>query len=290
MHSAFRLGVIIFTFFCLTANALGTWILFDMNDFGKPGLVLYGASSGFVFGQVTLLVIWGVLGPEPLSRQLPRSIGLCIFVFYSWIAGTVLANDPPPTDVSFFLAIFAAFMFLILTTPMWIVRRLLSWRIYTLDQRERGSDQFTIRHIMIWTAAIAVLTAIGRVLFTTSNDGTGMPPASTIWTSGFMILGISAFIAGLGLPLVWGVLSPRMSHTAWWAIFAVFTVGPMALHECLYLVQGQSPNADDRFFGILSWYGFYILMSLVVCSALWVVRIHGYRFGNPTPEKESRPI
>ena len=63
-------------------------------------------------------------------------------------------------------------------------------------------------------------------------------------------------------------------------IVAVFTVGPVALHECLYLLQGRSPSADDRFFGVLAWYGFYTLMSLVVCSALWVVRMHGYRFGN----------
>jgi hypothetical protein len=259
-----------------------------MGYFGKLSEVFYGASSGFVFGQVTLLVIWGVLGPEPWSRQLPRSIGLCIFVFYSWIAGTVLGNEPPPTDVSFVLVIFAAFMFMILTTPMWIVRRLLSWRIYALDRRERGSDQFTIRHIMIWTAAIAVLTAIGKVLFTASNDVTGLPPASMILTFAFMIFGISAFIAALGLPLLWGVLSPRVSLTAWWTIFTVFTVGPVALHECLYLVQGRSPSADDRFFGILAWYGFDILMSLVVCSALWFVRIHGYRFGNPKKAEAER--
>ncbi len=133
---------------------------------------------------------------------------------------------------------------------------------------------------MIWTAVVAAITAIGKLIFVTAaaEVGSGMPPMGILFRFASIVAIISLFVALVALPMVWVVLRHRPSPRGRYAIVGTFLVGPMLLHEVLYFVIGQQPSVKDRFIGICAWYGFLLATLVVTAAGLWLARICGFRF------------
>ena len=270
------------TICCLVANTLGTWWVFATPLHYQAEITISAVGFGFIIGQVILLVIWAVLGPEPVAERFPRALGITVFIYYSWLAGAVLARNPPPMDVSVVISILVASGFAIVTTPFWIFAFATKKKIMLANQPRRIDEQFTIKSMLLWTAAIGFITALGKFLFTASDEVEGLPPLSTIWILGTMVCVISIFIVSLGLPLLLAILPARPRKWVWPVIATVFVFAPPVLLRVIYFISGNRPSSSQAGSEIVAWYGFYAAMAVFVVGVLSFVRRIGYRLATPT--------
>lgn len=271
---------------CLIVNTLGTAWAFAAHH-SRWNEVLWAGGGGFLLGQVCLLVLWGVLGVESPMIRLPRSAGIAIAVFFSWLAGTHLADQAPPIQIAVVISCFALLIFSLLTLPFWFLRFVYPFRI-ARPNREAGADQFSIRQVMVWTAAVAGFTATGRWLYGMSDDSMGSIPMGQVWVIIFILIFISIFMVALSLPLLLGVLRPKPSRKVWACVTAVFLVSPPLLVTLIYWCIERSPSYEDRIFAMLSWYAFFFTMLVVILTGLLVARQFGFKYAVPVkPDVES---
>jgi hypothetical protein len=205
---------------------------------------------GLHFSQMGLIGLWAGLGGSPLWL---RSTGSLVGLFYLWL---ILCFA-----VGFFLwenAILVAASTMTVAVLLFCVR----WRGWTVRHPSslppsRIEFQFSIRHLMLLTLAVAIILAIGRWVgvksFRFSLD---------LWTA---ILLFSVTIAFLTLVSIWGTLGePR------WLVR-----GGVTLAAGLAIGFGI-----DRFFGeTRPW--FYtiaiLILTISLTVSLLVVRSCGYR-------------
>jgi len=273
---------------CFAGNLLGTCFLYDLSDPEMFKLVCYGAGCGLNLGQVTLLAIWGVLSVEPLVIRLPRALALSVLVLYSWLLGATMADPNFPIEISIVISGLAMLFFAILTTPFWVVRWVSLRRVVTQHQVDVPREQFTLRHILIWTAVVAGMTGLGKLIAQSqSEQANGMPPFGILMQMIVMVAIVSLFVAIVGLPAAWGVLTKRPSFLAWSVILAILCFGPPVLHEGIYLVVAQRPFFEQSMMGILAWYAFAVAALMMTVAGLLLARVLGFRF-LPVPRRTDR--
>ena len=273
----------------LVANVIGTAFIMNLRQRHHSEAIIYGGGAGFILAQISLLTLWGVLGSESLIYRFPRSAGLGIAIFLSWVAGTHLADifsefdgNSVPNSIAVVLSLFGLLFFSLLSAPLWLVRRLSPMRIWHPSQLP-GTDQFTIGQLFVWTAAVAVCVAVGTQIFQNGDSVESLPPAGLLWQMMFMVAGISIFTAAMGTPLLWGVLAPKPAATTWAVIGIVFLIGPPTFMVLIYFLNGQSPGGE-LVYALLAWYAFYLVMMLVMVGCLLLVRAFGFRFTTPKVE------
>ena len=262
---------------CLLLDCFGTFYLFEESSFRSYHIetIKYAFGGGLIVGQLSLLVIWGVLGNEALMCRLPRATALSFALFLAWLAGTHLADDAPPWGFTMMFIVYLAICFTMLTFPYWLMLYVTSLRIVRPGQTN-DPDQFSTRQLFAWTAGIAILTVVTKALVLSTDDSYGLPPGRLVMF-GVIITFISVFVLALSVPLLFGVLRSPVSKAGWSVAAIMFLVAPPVLLEGLYFAAGQNPSSDDRWYGILAWYAFYVGMVLTMCIGLLIVRAYGFR-------------
>ncbi|MEM7317197.1 MAG: hypothetical protein AAF497_29030 [Planctomycetota bacterium] len=273
----------------LMLNVIGTAGVFNMPfSSNRWEMIICAGGAGFMLGQVALLALWGVLGGESAVRRFPRSAGLSIAIFFSWVAGTHLGDDPLPPDIAVILSLFGLLVFSIVTAPLWFVG--VTWPMRIWHPTQVADDQFSIRTIMVWTATVAVCMAVGLRLFQNNISPGGMPPVSILYRMIPMLAGIGIFIVALALPLLWAILTPRPQASIWAVIGVVFLLGPPILLMTVVALSGSRMSTDDFMAALLAWYVFYVVMSIVVVGCLLLLRAFGFRYRTPEPPKLLSPF
>ena len=269
----------------LAINVIGTASIFNMNVSGSDEeAVIYAGGAGFILGQVALLALWGVLGGESVVYRFPRSAGFSIAIFYSWVAGTHIADDPLPIDVAFVLSLFGLLVFSVLSAPLWFIGSTWPMRIWHPDQVTE--DRFSIGTLLVWTTAVAGCVAIGTHLFQANVSPGGLPPRAMILRMIPMLAGIGIFIGALVTPLLWGVLAPKPKGSVWVAIGAVFVMGPPVLLGLILVLGGTRMSTSDFIVALFAWYVFYFVMAIVVVGCLLFIRAFGFRYVTPSVQQE----
>ncbi len=262
---------------CFVGNIFAAYYL-DHFDFSSERTVyeVYSAAvNGLIFGEATLLAIWCVLSAEPLFIRFPRALALSVLVFYSLLIGMQMAGSAMEIGGFIFSSVLTMFVFSVLTVPLWFARRLSRRRIVSQGQVDVQREQFTMRHILIWTAVVAAMTGLGKLIIQPdfSLDGMQLPPAAH-WT--FLVLAalVSLFVAMLGLPLVWGLLAKRPSCRALGVALAILCFMPPLWNE----VTAAGHPFDDRVVGIIAGYIFAAAAMTTTGAGLMLARILGFRF------------
>lgn len=291
VRSAFATMVGVF----LIGNVVGTMGVIGVLD-SRPGdwaLVMLGVGAGLILGEVTLLAIWGVLSAEPLVIRLPRALALAVLIFYSWQLGILLSTEEIPVDVSLVLSGLAMLLFLVLTTPLWIARNYLRCHISAVGRTSSAREQFTLRHILLWTAIVAGLTVLGRAIFAGYADSGGLPRAQEFVQIVAVVSVISLFVALLGLPLCWCVLMPTPSRRARQLSLLILLLGPPIVPETFYWIIGEFPDGDDRAIAVMAWYGFGLAAATITVGGLLIARRLGFQLlpmtGMPVNAKQLKP-
>lgn len=172
----------------LSTGMLAAWIGF--SHWGSDLVV--AVFVGIVFGQTSLLGIWGALGTSSWwKRLLGVVVGMvCLGLLLDISVG-------PPYRYNHVIVLLAT----VLVAGVLLVVRCFRFRICVtaVDRTAVPRFQFSIRHLLILTFAVACLVSLGKWL------GPHLIPA----TEPFLLAMIGLLLATVGLITVWPVLGTR---------------------------------------------------------------------------------
>ena len=222
-------------------GAFVTWL-------AGPSPTVWGyAFFGIVFGQTSLLGIWGGLGT---NRWWIRLIGVVVGIGYLFPLLGIGIHE-----------LNGASLFVVLIATMFVTLVFLFVRFFRvaihLDSRpvaSTGHIQFSIRHLMILTFVIACLITIGRAV----------QPFFPHGEIRFVLLLLSVTGAIVGIFPVWFILATKRP--------VLYGVGLVAVGTSAGYCIGQVGMFDD-----LRWMITTGMEAMVVAISLLAIRSCGYR-------------
>jgi hypothetical protein len=130
-------------------------------------LVLDGDSTfamlGGLFAQACLLAAWVALGRQPLATRVPQALGVAALLGLAAAWGEArhsLEGGEGLSSATFM--VFVAGIQAVLLLP-W--RRYWKWQLHTADHLVSApSSQFSLRQLLLWTTAVAMILAVGRAI------------------------------------------------------------------------------------------------------------------------------
>lgn len=223
---------------------------------------------GVTHAEIGLLAVWAVFSSRALgTRMLVSTAGILLVaaVFCTYVIRT---NGPTEVCVISTISLFVQWA--VTQVPFWLTKRS-GWVVRPGDtgvHMDHQVSQFHIRHLFIWTTAIAVLFGIGNaasgLIGDTSKD-------FTEWVVFFGIVTISnVLMAG---PLIWATLT-RDSRLAWAsvAVAAIVLLTPLELTFFRQLpVSARLQDNGVRFIVVISF-----VHAITLVSGLLTIR--GYRW------------
>jgi hypothetical protein len=283
-----------FAWFCLQTAAMALWVgsrlsrspwwwcvlawtilLIDLQVFaladshaiwGGPATML---ALAFVSAQTGLAVVWGLLGSETWKLRVPIAVGVL-----AWALSLGSAMH------------FSSMMLLLLgqtmaTTAICLLLRSAGYRfaashlILSRDSPESLPGQFSIRHLFFWTTALAIITAIARLLDWSLLLYLPMEsiPHLLSYTALLMLVSMVATWAALGREnaivrmLLGSLLLPAAG--AWLSVLDQFI--PHAQRAGLWMFW---PVTQDRLFVSALWTS---LAGVFLACILLVFRAQGQR-------------
>jgi hypothetical protein len=207
------------------------------------------------FSQISLAAIWAGLGA---GRFLLRLI-TAVAVGAGWL-GLLSLVGPNPRGLLALLGL----QILCVCGPL-LLARAFGIRLMHRDRIPLGRRplQFGIAQIMLWTAIIAVLLGLGRVV-----------PLPEQISDREMMLG--PIFASLALLAVWAALGT--SHVAL-RLMVVLSVSPLlGIGAQVFLMRPQ-PSKDNLLeFAVMTG-----LQGVLLAGSLWIFRLGGYRLTRRAP-------
>lgn len=238
--------------------------------FPEPGdnETALSVTFGVTHGEIALLALWTVYGRPLLGQRLViagAGVGLVSAVFCVYVLRT---NGPPEVCVISALGFYLQWV--LTQIPFWLTKKS-GWIIARGTSGRAGMlpQQFHIRHLFIWTTAIAVAFAAGNALAGRLGQ---MSDDVFQWIAFFAIVTIANIL--MAGPTMWATLSQQVSLV--WMGAAVAAIGMLTSLEAT--VFRQLPVSADlldegvRFIVVIS-----IFHAFTIVTALLVVRGYGYR-------------
>ncbi len=255
----------------VVAGLLLAWANQDNGPGNSPAFV---GLFALVFAQAGLLGIWGALGTSGSLWRLPAVFAttgylcaLAITAIGAWHERLVLV------EASLFVALPAVAVFLVLS-----ILRHSRYKVHlerpTLPASRGG--QFTIRHLLLATAAVAIVLAIGRELRTVS-------PGDGIERECLIVTCITLCVFTVDLAVLWGTLgikwpTPRLAIV----LPSAFVTGviPTFFLETLLRLDWKDH---------VTWSCIMGLQATSMAASLLVIRSCGWRLVRGQDQIESLP-
>jgi hypothetical protein len=226
---------------------------------------------GLALAQVILSAYVATLFLGELGWRWPLS-ALLVALESLLAVACVSAAMPFPWEESAVLITGTLFtLWFVVQAPLWILRLRFGWRI----ARGEGADflstagelQFGIKHILGWTAAVALMCGAGRLAFSSEALRAAMESSRAIVI--FSVLAAFSWLLSI-LPLWAGLARDRLK--SWWTLTLVYST----------IIVGCQPGVISALLGergeqseVLWWLGFVEVASLL--GSLLLLRGAGYR-------------
>ena len=190
------------------------------------------AFLGVLAAQALVVAVWMTLGSSPLVVRIPVSCGFVLSTVLAWFSAVSLMEWVPPVEVILFTGCLCIGLFFWTTLPLWIARRLSRARIGRRHdpQYSPAREQISIGYILLFTAAVAALLAIARFALSAA-DWSGRFSIGVGEAIGLAVflLTLGAFIAAIGLAMVYGILSDLPTRRAWLIAAVIAVVAYIAI-------------------------------------------------------------
>jgi len=238
------------------------------------GSLFVGLALGIIYACVSLLAFWTAMGGGHIAWRAPFALAGVLTVGLLAGAYIVRTNGTPPVVATCMAMLFIQWA--ALQAPYWLLKKMGGWRIAWAADRKCGAfdireGQFSLYHIFLLTAGVAVLVGVARWLASVTNvlqraaDG---DLSSSLQFFGLFLL----FNLLLGSTLPWLPLMRRPSWRlliAFAAFFVVFTSGE-------WLSQHFSEPKVLR--SIEGWFFFLMngVHTIILFGMLLAVRIQGW--------------
>jgi hypothetical protein len=206
---------------------------------------------GLIGGQLALLAIWAVLGPQRWIVRLPVTFGLTLLLFLVLVSGMILTDGTQYAARDTRTALLVPLLFLAVQSPLWILRMALGCRILhaatETDASSMLSRQFGLSHLLGAMAVIAV--ALGLASLGKQDTGT--------WAELLIMCLVFATWSALStLPCLWAALVARNKRISTLAIVAYVLVLTLVVLLVSSVLGGSAPPSGIG------------LAVLLLCAAL----------------------
>ena len=258
---------------------LAMWPVVEASRGDEIGTVLAGA----VAGQLGMLAIWAVLGPQRFLVRFLGSFTVTTLLWCGLLAGMVMTGRGPPSfregaEVTLMLPM----VFLAAQFPLWVLKMATGWRIvveYTVDDPlAMQSRQFGLQEMLGVTTIVAVALGLARLGLPGLDNRGGNVDLSQWSALLFVCLMCSVWSAFSTLPCVWAAFVAR-SKAAGAVFIAVYAVLMSVLPVVVLCAIARSPG----FLGEAWKYSLLLhgSLALVLLGSLHVARAFGYTLLRP---------
>jgi hypothetical protein len=228
---------------------------------------------GAWYAQPILFGLWLALGTGSFSMRFQVTILAFALVLFAGVMSASFQSDSEDVQVR-------VAMLLVTAVGMHIARRWIGWRIVREHRHEvhfTGPVRFNIKSLLVWTAFLAVLLAIGRITW---------PFISPLRLGSFDEIALGTFIFAVVFgPLVFVSLS--LLSTRFVSGFTIATLAgwPFAILAATLLLAIVEPSAPDTI-------GVFFLVAagsaLACCLTVLPLRLVGYRWMKSTSANSIR--
>lgn len=144
---------------CLIGN-MQVGILFDPKSYFLPGIGL-----GLLATQMSLIGLWGGLGPGLWMTRIPWTLCLTAGIFFAVVIGYQLGH--PPLSLEMLVLIFQVLLMATLVSqiPFLLLGRFGKWALIPPTRNEDDSRQLSIRSLLLSTTVLALTVALAQRQF-----------------------------------------------------------------------------------------------------------------------------
>lgn len=193
------------------AQLVTAGVIFCVADQRRDAQLLAGLVLGLMFGQISCLAIWVVLGPLPGVIRWPGALAGCLL---STFMGIVTFGSDAGTDlleVIFVLLAAALVLFVGVQIPLWWLRLRRGFQLQLPGKGALesgiGETQFSLRQLLVTTTIVALALGAGRVVAATINWDASGGQQQIHWPI-FLIFGL---IVVFSIGVVWLALGTSFS-------------------------------------------------------------------------------
>lgn len=249
---------------------VGSLLIVVMDPSGVGEHVIIGYLIGTVFGHATLASAWTAFGPLSLILRLPLAI-LWLAISVACIALNVWVHNGP-AEIPVILGACVLGQYAALQLPFWVLALGIGARLRHQEIGGIASNpreyQFGIRQLMIFTAIVAVIFGLGRLVVTLLGPQLNLAGGPELPV--FIFLVVAASI--ITLPLLLAGLLPRY----WWQAVLVVLLFIAIATACEWpLINTVTRNGPD----VLHLVCINAFTSAWILAFVLLTRISGYRLG-----------
>jgi hypothetical protein len=224
---------------------------------------------GAWYAQPMMFALWLALGPGSFSTRFQLTLlGVTLLI----LAGAIIVprkGGVDPDDHPIRVA-----MFVVTAMILLVIRKWTGWRIAREADREtlaNGPVQFNIKSLLVWTAFLAAMLAMGRYMWSAISP-------VRLGSLDEIALGTLVFALVFG-PLVFVSLSLLSRRFFSRLTIGAFVGWPIAVFAATLVLGVVEPNAADAI-------GVFFLVAaggvLACCLTVLPLRLVGYRLIRPT--------
>jgi hypothetical protein len=197
---------------------------------------LKGLPVGLVGGQLGLLAIWAVLGPQRWIVRLPLTFALALLLLLLLVSGMIFTEEADFVAGATRAVLVAPLVLLAVQSPLWILRMTLGCRILhaatETDMSSKLSRQFGLSHLLGAMAVIAIALGLASVGMQDRATWAGMPVNCLL---------LATWSALSTLPCLWAALVARNKRFSTSAIVAYVLVATLLVLLVPSALGGRAP-------------------------------------------------
>ncbi len=207
--------------------------LIKLSGWEFLGLLLLGLLSG----QLGLLAIWAVLGPQRWTVRQTVTFGLTLLFYLLFNVSWTLSAGDENAGFEIWRVLSAPLLLLAIQSPLWILRMAIGCRILhaptETDASSKLSRQFALSHLLGAIAVIAIAVALAGLT----------KPAREAWAETLSTCLLHAAWSALStLPCLWAALVARDERISTRAIAAYVLVATLLLLLAPSALGGRVPS------------------------------------------------
>jgi hypothetical protein len=163
-----------------------------------PEAILGALFWGTLFGHTTLAAVWSAFGPAPFLVRLPLALGWVAMLTVAVYIHVLISSGFIEVVLIIGACLFGQWLFL--QFPLWGLA--IGWGVrlqHCDDVEQPGQEQlqFTIRQLLVVTAAVGVVFGIGRVALPIIHQNMGGTMIFALLTAIELILTLPLVLAAL---------------------------------------------------------------------------------------------
>ena len=248
--------IVVFAFLDLLTAAI-------LSEAGE--VVLPARFAGGMAGQLGLLSVWGVVGPQPPIVRFPVTLATAVLLWCIFALGATMTDAPEQAILEIARCVLLLpLVFLAAQLPVWALRGATGCRIVrrgTPSVSRAAVGQFGLQQMLGVTTAVAVAFALAWLGLPDNRLGRDLSTTRLWLPLLFSCSLVAVWSLFATLPCIWAAFVPRNAATGVGAV-AVYTIAmTLVVQTVVHVIVGR-PMDDEFVAGLFFFHGSLLTVLL----------------------------